>query len=1260
MKKTTKLLVLMALVALVFACSAFFAHAVEENEDYFQDVVVWTDVNYESMADDYKFDADKNFGSPGFGGVVIYCTSYQDNGYRGGSIESLVAPDGTKSLVYYSTTHTSKSSPYISDYLGDAPSKTGSKHSLTNYSYFSVDFDLKSPTGFYDNASNSDALRLESWFYYVNTAETSKSSQKQMMNWNTNDSGITELVTNGKTYQLKKSDVWQHYTLIFKIYDKVNSDGNSASAVDAYIFVDGEYITTFTVFDVDSSNYYVSPESGEHDTSLNCFREIRINIPSRGVNSTTQQESVAVDNWKVKSFSNFYQYKNEIDQVTTGYIDLVDWKEAVYTKDYDYPFNNLLATVLDAKGKVVGYYDDFKAAFDAAEEGYTVKIHDNVTDEDNVVVNKNVIVDARYDANGKEQAAPYGFKFISDKYSATLEEGIYLLKRTQNSTVKFFWDMPVGVSATDNSLFKITSSVLGATPVYPDEIEKYYVKYDAVDTDKIVAIYRFEGWSYTAGGEVEALRPVTVEDLENPNGAWCALYPVYSYCDVKVTKPNGRVYYCAFSDISDEVKAAPGLTFTLLDDVVTSKPITFANDAVIDFAGYDYTYVAGAANGAAFEVAAGATLTLSSSVKGADIFAVAAVGNEAKGAAVAKLTGGLAVDGENLTVYTAQLFTVDASATADIKVDVDGGAYYRTINDDKALINMSAAVKLTVNINNAILASNTANANVINLSSAPKNAAIVLNECTVYAEEAGAIVVNSEGAKAEFNDCKIFADVEIIAGTATVGYGTLVADLNGEAEIVKKCKMFELPAGHKDSTAELTLAFNEFTVADGSVANSSYVVADATKEMVFTAIVAGTKQLADGTTETNVVNVEWRDPTGELISTDYTYPGTTTELVPPEFTYVWAVENGGDGWRNMIISKWKNAEEKINEFAIPETAEAGTTAVFNGILPASDDPEAAFNAAPTKLLWNLVFGESVNYNFYVPKEDKVTVNSLVFGDKALTLSEVVTIGDDTYYIVSVGVDMFKMHETADLKINYTIDGKTYEYDFVAMSALTYASALLEKDVLTDTEEAFLLNYIRYASMALARVDSEANAVAYEAFFAKYTAPEFTTEYPDAELNAPDASVNESAANLMNFVKSISYEVGADGKIKFVVEFRTAGEYKEYTSASTSVIIQKYSIYDASGETELVSKTSSESTVLTIEGIDIADLKDLKFTLGVTCKIPKKTYMAEYSFSAFMNDATSETPKYATLSADDLEFYKAVYALSSSWEDEFEATKLELK
>ena len=907
MKKTTKLFVLTALVALVFACSAFFAHAVEENEDYFQDVVVWTDVNFESMADDYKFDADKNFGSPGFGGVVIYCTSYQDYGYRGGSIESLVAPDGTKSLVYYSTDHVSKTCPYFSDYLGDSPSKTGSKHSLTNYSYFSLDFDMKSPTCYYDDAdnkTNTATLYLQNWFYYVNTEEASKSKSPTFITWTTDANGNTVIKSGSVTRTLKKSDVWQHYTIIYKVYDDVDASGNVVSAVDAYLYVDGEFISSSTgIFNVDYSSYYVNPESGEHDTSLTCFREVRISIPATGDNNTPEQESVAIDNWKVKSFSNFYKYKTEIDQVTTGYIDLVDWTEAVYTRDYDYPFNNLLATVLDTNGKVVGYYDDFKAAFDVAEEGYTVKIHGNVTEADGVTVNKNVIVDARYDADGKEQATPYEFKFISDKYSATPEEGIYLLKRTQNSTVKFFWDMPTGVSATDNNLFKITSSVLGATPVYPDEIEQYYVKYDAVDTDRIVAIYRFEGWSYTAGGEVEELRPVTVEDLENPMGAWCAIYPVYSYCDVKVTKTNGRVYYCAFGDVEKEAEATPGLTFTLLDDVVTSKPIVFANDAVIDFAGYDYKYVASAENGAAFKVAAGATLTLTSSVMGADVFTVAAVDNEAKGAAVANLIGGLTVEGDKLAVYASQLFTVDATATDEINVSVNGGAYYKAINDDKALIDMNAAVKITANINNALIASNTAN--LINLSSVAKDTSILLSDCTVYAEEAGAIVINSANAKATFVACNVFADAELAAGTTTLGYGTLVAGAYGQATVADKCKVFELPAGHKDSTAKITLAFNEFAVVDGSVANSSYDVTDAEKEMTFTAIVGGTRKLEDGTTETNVVNVEWYDPTGELISIGYTYPGTSTKLVPPEFTYVWAVEDGGDGWRNMIISKWE-------------------------------------------------------------------------------------------------------------------------------------------------------------------------------------------------------------------------------------------------------------------------------------------------------------------------------------------------------------------
>lgn len=1262
MKKTTKLLVLMMMAALVFACFAFFAYAAEDEESIFEDVKVWADANFESMADDYKFDADKNVGSCTFGDLAIYCTDYQSKGPRGGSVESFVAKDGTKSFAYFSsntfTNPKGASSPYISDYVAGAPSKTSAPNSLSNTAYYSLDFDLKSPTGYFDGTGNSDYIRFQTYFGYVKADGNTTTNSRALFDIRTTADGYTEVaITGGPTVKsAKKSDEWQHYTVLFQIYDKVYADGTVTSGIDAAFFLDGEKLHTFQdIFTVDPSAYYKDPATGEPDTTLTCFREVRINLPSNGSHKTQEVESVAIDNWKIKSFSKFYKYNDDLDNVMTGYIDLGDWKDAEFNKDYKYPFGNHIATVLDANGKLVENYDSFKDAFAAAEDGYTVKIHADVTAADGVVVNKNITVDANFDRDGNKVDSPYAFEFVSDKYSSVLEDGIYLLKRTQNSTVKFFWDMPIKdkVSPTDNALFMITTSVLDAVPVYPDEIDEYFVKYG--EGGAILGIYRFDGWSYEDDGTPDTLLKVTEDDLVSPLGSWKALYAVYTQCDIKVTRPNGRVFYCTFDEIPDVAKETPNLTFSLTGDVTTSKTLAFAKDSTFDLAGFAYKFVSDDPAATALKVEEGVTVKLTSSVAGAKLFAAASVDGAVKGAGVAELAGNFEIAGENLAVYTSQLFNVADDAGLTAKVTINGGSYYRTVDDGAALMSVGGNNKITLTASDATFISATDEAKIVSFTTTVKGASATFTECCFIAlNDTDAIINNSIDSTINIDNCKVAAKVSTVLGNTAFGYDTLFAEYTGEVIAPKNCKLFGIPETHPLASVKVELALNEFVAGaeNGSFADESFDINVAEEtELKFAGVVAG-RQVVDGAYVSNCVNIEWYSPDGTLISTEYIYPGATDKPTPPLYVYDWA---DGDGWRDIKISKWQNeANEAVTDFAVPADAVPSSTVKYYGITPVSGDPDVVYTAAPKKLLWNISFGERLAYNFYIPKEDAVTINSLKFGNTDVTIGDAVKVGELDYYLCTVTVAITDAHVTNDVAISYTIEGIDYSYEFIALSALSYASTVLAGDEISDAEKEFILNYVRIAKLSNEMADN-ANA-AYDVFFNANPAPDYITEYPGAALNTPEAGTDQEV--LINFIKDVSYEISEDGTFKFSVTYRTQAEYSTATGGDKKTPLSYY-IYNAD-ETEALATVvlkNNKVYTLTVEGIKLEDL-NTSFVLAVQVAQNKQyVYKSEYNLGAYINKLMTEG---GSDNAAKLDFLRAAYALSASWQKETDLAKNKLE
>ena len=1121
MKKTTKILVLMVSVVLLFALSAVAAFAVEseETESYYQDIKVITNATFDSVASDFMFDGDTTYGSFAFDGVSFIYQKYLENPPRGGKIKASVTLDGNKSVGYFGSLQKSSNAPYINITLGKSPIAGNKETSLKSYAYFVLDWDMCSPTGNYDKDGN---LSFGYYFRMQDKTNTPVQLSKAFSSITTDKNGNTKL---GSTV-LGKSTDWQHYTTILEVVKTYDAAGNLLYQVNGYLYVDGVVRQTIlNMVDTRKSFYdnYYAVEGSDPDTSLINLTELRINLPAGSANKTGD-DSLLIDNVYVRSFTKYYSGAQEIGDVVSGKKSLTQWSDSVFVENYDYPFGDLVATVNAADGSV-GYYDNAVEAFNSISDGAVVELSQPVSD---VVIESPIIVKT----NGND------FGFSSSSYSAEeIEEGVYKFSRSQNSTIKIYWDMPVGKDGfvcsdnrESNDLFNIATSVIGSVPAYPNDLSDYAIEIKD-ENDEVVDLYKLVGWAYNPddaeAGKADTLRPITIFDIESAKGSWIALYPVFEKMDLRVIEevldPSGvpvkKITFYKYGDIGTAIsKAEKGATIQLRNDIFTENAVAVQKDLSLDLNGHSYAVnlvkgtntwshkegkvVGYASKPAAFNLLEGNSFKISSSLPGGKIFVSAYVVNiddetgEEKGYNISgssavyfngsgKAPVDLTIDGENLAVYAS---SVVESYSQNIygKVTVNGGEYYRTVNDFQGLFNNRHNNCVSYEINDATLAAITSGSVFSNGNSTATTEAysVVFNNCHLYGKN-NVNIINSRDPNCHIylNNCIADGAVTLSDGTITLGEGTVYnATAFSKAGVAEGCSAFAKP-----SDVEFNIQPNSFTKTDGVGLNaSSYEIPEPTTiNASFDTMVAGPN---------NSVVIEWYGLDGNIVSSSVAFAGY---VATPPTGIVTPWENG-DGWRDFVITNWSHDGEPVTDFTIP--AGFSGTYRFDAIAPTPETEGQLFAANPTKLLWNISFGTGIEIKFYIPVEEAVTLDSITVDGKALPVSaDTVKIGDLDYKVATFTTVSLNTHLYYAPTINYTIDGVAYSFEFGEVSALDYLRNVMSNTEISETQKTLLINMVRYISelckLAYGFVPAE-----YSEFLAEYPAPEYPDSYDDKGYN----------------------------------------------------------------------------------------------------------------------------------------------------------------
>ncbi|MBO5945337.1 MAG: hypothetical protein J6Q69_01905, partial [Clostridia bacterium] len=275
---------------------------------------------------------------------------------RQGLYTIYTAPTGNKyiSHQYYIGASNTTEAPYLEVRYG--ASQSGGNygvHAISNFKYFSLDWDMMTPTGKYDAGYS-----IQPYFYSYN------SSGALDGNWWNVMALTLKADANGMYWQMG-SDVssyintakgeWSHFTFIIEV-NSSQSDANDLSPTKAYLYADGELIGTFSKGLTDTTITAIK-NNGLSNSTLNFYR---IGFPTGQAQGATGGEA-AFDNVAASRFA-----------ATTDFT-AHDVAANIYNFQYQTPYGL-------TKAEVDGVaYDSFEKAFAAVREGSSVVLHENYT-----------------------------------------------------------------------------------------------------------------------------------------------------------------------------------------------------------------------------------------------------------------------------------------------------------------------------------------------------------------------------------------------------------------------------------------------------------------------------------------------------------------------------------------------------------------------------------------------------------------------------------------------------------------------------------------------------------------------------------------------------------------------------------------------------------------------------------------------------------------------------------------------------------------
>ena len=337
----------------------------------------------------------------------------------------------------------------------------------------------------------------------------------------------------------------------------------------------------------------------------------------------------------------------------------------------------------------------------------------------------------------------------------------------------------------------------------------------------------------------------------------------------------------------------------------------------------------------------------------------------------------------------------------------------------------------------------------------------------------------------------------------------------------------------------------------------------------------------------------------------------------------------GDGWRNVIVTEWTNANGEIDY-----TLGTEDEYVFTAVIPTEN---ATYVGAISDVRLNLMYFTNFHIIVYVPYDkdiaSTVTVEN-INGANLVQKSGKVLIDGEEFYALRTYNSTTEVFNESIVTINFTVDGIEYSERY-NISGLVYADIVLNDKDATDLEKLAVGNMVRFVREAILLKDNSADyKVVLDAIDTLIGSKDGTVT---GVYTLPEYIANEDYPNIDNDYSAISEYIES-------IHLRLSGNNVAYVFTKTD-------------------KAIAESATISVSGLADVAVRDNTATYKYPWTLNLRVYEAIGSFTVTVNvpaqvDAeTGETVEAKTLSATysigayinatDNELAKAFYAFGAA-------------
>ncbi len=1086
--------------------------------------------------------------------------------------------DSTSKLGKWTIGSADNGNVYVISEYADATGTNGDNWDVTvpnwfsypvdEYPTFAFDFDVMSNTGDYHWSAT---IRTDLY----GGAHSARISQMKSVKLNADGIKLKSL-----------ANVWQHVTYVvryegngvFGLYFYVDGVLSASSSIDynvtAFSAKDGRY--TFTnwndAYD-EGGNLIVEGLADENDN----LKLDRLSVGTISLYSpyrdSTSGEKISYDNMKFTFYPEGYD-----NAAVASYI---------YNEDYEMPYGQTEATLTDKETGNVTWYDDFNAAFEAANETNILTVmKDTVgTYEINKTMNVNM--------NG------FAFDYFSNTGYVPTVNGDVFEFALSDKLVNVVWDP--ACSDEECTCFgsgighELTATSIVALGYVPEYNASTFINKEGVYAE-------FLGWSYTKGGEAEALTAVTDEQVA---AGTLYLYPVYNIVKYDGALIDASGEYSFFMEDEFEANIASAIATAGVETIVLYSDIEYyksfalpANAALkIDLNGHTLTrvnlygavknydaasgtYVDGTATTSAefiFTISnvKGINLTITSSKEGAVLRSVSVDGTawydengkleryEASsvkgGSFIYNYCAGGTFNIENMDIFALNIQYGSHNTSPEQNINITNCRFYRTPGSETTggwgydCLYLAGTVNFTAKDSLFYLPAASVlqtNVRLIRMQGAAK-ANIVFDNCDVISDNASvSLLLESTNHTLTYTNCRLYNySNESATYLANFGKDVIIGNtpnLYNRGNVSDGCIMMD-----KAQTITYSLPTNSRITIDAETKLPVFDFAFADRDISFV------KQVA---LYTDVyVTVTWLDENGEVIKAVDELRGTIATA--PE--HIVALENG---WVGVLVTKW--LDEENNDADLLVTDAVSYTFKANPVV----DEDTAYAGKITLAKFNYIYYNKFNTVLYLPVTEGVTTPAVSgFSEESF----IVTIDGKEYWAYTKDNTTAEISEDFESTVTFTKDGVEYS-DVLVTNALIYAEAVLSNPE-SDAEKAAVANFVRYVKEARLVTSLEVS----EKFDELIALGEI------AELGAKESYADETVdiAGLSDYITSIRFmldgsyagyvitltqaaiDLGAEVSVT-KLDTEEALSVRESTTVANSKLTNQTRVYDLVGAVKI--------------------------------------------------------------------------------------------